>query len=321
MRVFPNTTQSTLFLPMTRIFLTGATGFLGSKILRHLLREGHTVAALVRPESDLWRVRDCLAQTILIDGRVEEVSSWRDALADFQPQGVIHAAWDGVGNTERDNPRQAENIVSTTRLAVLSAELGTSAFVGLGSQAEYGAANRIIDETAPTLPTTLYGMAKLAAGQMCEAICAQRGVRFAWIRIFSTYGPGDNGGWLFPYILSALQKGERPSLTTCEQRWDYLYGEDAASAIAGVALTAGAEGVFNLGSGQAPPLKETVEMLRDLAAPGAELGFGEVSFRKDQVMHLQADIARLTKATGWVPRWSLREGLAETVRDFDARNR
>ena len=57
-------------------------------------------------------------------------------------------------------------------------------------------------------------------------------------------------------------------------------------------------------------------MLRDLAAPGAELGFGEVPFRKDQVMHLQADIARLTKATGWVPRWSLREGLAETVRDI-----
>ena len=226
-----------------------------------------------------------------------------------------------MGNTERDNPRQAENIVSTTRLAVLSAELGISAFVGLGSQAEYGVANRIIDETVPTHPTTLYGMAKLAAGQMCEAICAQRGVRFAWIRIFSTYGPGDNEGWLFPYILSALQKGERPSLTTCEQRWDYLYGEDAASAIAGVALTAGAEGVFNLGSGQAPPLKETVEMLRDLAAPGAELGFGEVPFRKDQVMHLQADIARLTKATGWVPRWSLREGLAETVRDICERNR
>lgn len=306
---------------MTRFFLTGATGFLGSKILRHLLRDGHTVAALVRPESDLWRVRDCLEQTILIDGRVEEASTWQDALADFQPQCVIHAAWDGVSNTERDNPRQAENIVSTTRLAVLSAELGTSAFVGLGSQAEYGAANRLIDETVPTRPTTLYGMAKLAAGQMCEAICAQRGVRFAYIRIFSTYGPGDNGGWLFPYILSALRKGERPSLTTCEQRWDYLYGDDAASAIAGVALTAGAEGVFNLGSGQAPPLKETVETLRDLAAPGVELGFGEVPFRKDQVMHLQADIARLTKVTGWVPRWSLREGLAETVRDFDARNR
>ena len=306
---------------MTRFFLTGATGFLGSKILRHLLREGHSVAALVRPESNRWRISDCLDNTMLLDGRVEEIDSWRDALADFQPQCVIHAAWDGVGNTERDNPRQAENIVAITQLAVLSAELGISAFVGLGSQAEYGAANRLIDETVPTRPTTLYGMAKLAAGQMCEATCAQHGVRFAWIRIFSTYGPGDNEGWLFPYILSALRKGACPSLTTCEQRWDYLYGDDAASAIAGVALTAGAEGIFNLGSGQAPPLKETVEMLRDLAAPGAELGFGEVPFRKDQVMHLQADIARLTKATGWVPRWSLREGLAETVRDFDARNR
>ena len=306
---------------MTRFFLTGASGFLGSKVLRHLLFGGHTVAALVRPECDLWRVRDCLARTLLIDGRMEEVDSWRGALEDFEPQGVVHAAWAGVGNAERDNPRQAENIVSTTMLALLSAELGASVFIGLGSQAEYGAANRPIDETAPTRPTTLYGMAKLAAGQMCGAICARHGMRFAWVRVFSTYGPGDNEGWLFPYILSALRKGERPSLTTCEQRWDFLYADDAAAAIGGIALTAAATGVFNLGSGRAPPLKETVEMLRDLAAPGAELGFGELTFGKEQVTHLQADTTRLTNVTGWAPRWSLRQGLAQTVRDFDARRR
>ena len=306
---------------MTRVFLTGATGFIGSKILRHLLRGGHTVAALVRPECDPWRVRNCLDQTTLIDGRMEDIDGCRDALAIFRPQAIIHAAWNGVDNAERDNPFQAENVVSTTRLLVLAAELGAGAFVGLGSQGEYGAVDRSIDETVPTRPTTLYGMAKLAASQMCGLICCQHGIRFAWVRVFSTYGPDDNERWLFPYVLSALRKGERPSLTTCEQRWDYLYGDDAAAAIAGVALTAGASGVFNLGSGRAPRLKETVEMLRDLAAPGAELGFGEVAFRKDQVMHLQADTTRLTKITGWTPRWSLRRGLANTVREFDARRR
>lgn len=304
---------------MTRFFLTGATGFLGSKILRHLLHRGHAVGALVQPESDIWRVRDCLERAILIDGRMEDVVSWRGALEDFDPQGVIHAAWSGVASIDHDNPRQAENIVSTATLAAVSAELGISAFVGLGSQAEYGSANRRIDESVPTRPSTLYGMAKLAASQMCGAICARHGVRFAWVRVFSTYGPDDNDAWLFPHVLSALRNGKRPSLTTCEQRWDYLYGDDAAAAIACVALTSRAAGIFNLGSGRAPPLRETVETLRDLAAPGAELGFGELAFREDQVMHLQADITRLSKVTGWVPRWSLREGLAKTVREFDAR--
>lgn len=303
-----------------RIFLTGATGFLGSKILRRVLCDGHTAAILVGPESNRRRIEDCLERTTLLDGRMEDVDGWRGALESFQPQIIIHAAWRGVANTDRNDPRQAENIAPTTRLAALSAELGTAGFVGLGSQAEYGVVNGPIDETAPTRPTTLYGMSKLAARQLCGAICAQSGMRFSWVRVFSTYGPGDNNGWLVPYVLSALRNGERPILTRCEQKWDYLYGDDAASAIAAVAVTDRADGVLNLGSGQAPPLKETVELLRDIAAPGAALGFGELPFRNDQVMHLQADIERLTKATGWTPRWSLCEGLTETVRDFHGRS-
>ena len=303
-----------------RIFLTGATGFLGSKILRRLLYDGHTAAVLVRPENDRRRIEDCLERTTLLDGRMEDVESWRGALEAFQPQVIIHAAWRGVANTDRNDPRQAENIATAARLTALSAELGTAGFVGLGSQAEYGVVNGPVDETAPTRPTTLYGMSKLAARQLCGAICAQSGTRFSWVRVFSTYGPGDNNGWLVPYVLSALRNDERPSLTRCEQKWDYLYGDDAASAIAAVAVTDQADGVFNLGSGQAPPLKETVELLRDIEAPGAALGFGELPYRKDQVMHLQADIKRLTKTTGWTPRWSLREGLTETVRDFHGRS-
>lgn len=302
---------------MTRLLLTGATGFLGSKILRHLLDGGHAVAALVRSGSDPWRVRDCLERTTLIRGSLDKPEGWRDVLAAFEPQAVIHVAWDGVSNTEHENPTQSENIVSSTRLAVLSAQLGASTFVGLGSQAEYGATNRRTDETMPTCPTTLYGMAKLAAGQMCGAICAQHGVRFAWLRVFSTYGPGDNGVWLLPYVLRELRKGNRPRLTRCDQPWDYLYADDAAAAVGTVALDIGAEGIFNLGSGRAYPLKETVGMLRDIAAPGAELGFGEVALRADAPTHLEADITRLSKVTGWFPRWSLRQGLAETVRAFD----
>ena len=305
---------------MTRILLTGATGFLGSKILCRLLDEGHEVAALVRPGSDRRRVAARLGDTTVLEGRMEAPVGWRDALANFRPQTIIHAAWDGVSNTERDNPRQAENAAATVQLAALGAELGIGAFVGLGSQAEYGVADRQVDETAPTRPVTQYGKAKLDACRRCESVYAGAGTRFAWMRIFSVYGPDDNEGWLFPYILSALRRGERPGLTTCEQRWDYLYADDAVAAVIAVALTDGAEGIFNLGSGHAPRLRETVEILCDLAAPGAELEFGKAPHRKSQVMHLQADISRLTQATGWRPRWSLQAGLLSTIRDFHARN-
>ena len=300
-----------------RIFLTGATGFLGANILRTLAADGHAIAALIRPNADAWRIGDCWHTIHCISGRLGD-DAWHGQLAEFRPDAVIHAAWQGVTNSAYDAPGQADNVAHAVHLAALAADAGASAFIGLGSQAEYGAADRCLDETAPARPATLYGMAKLAAGQMCAALCARRGLRFAWLRVFSTYGPGDDDRRLMPSVLSALRRGETPALTACTQRWDFLYGDDAAAAVCAVAAAPEARGIFNLGSGEAPVLRGTVELLRDIAAPGAALGFGEIAVRADQSMHLQADIGRLRCVTGWSPRWSLRDGLAATVEGFDA---
>jgi nucleoside-diphosphate-sugar epimerase len=183
----------------------------------------------------------------------------------------------------------------------------------LGSQAEYGPQNRVLHETAPTCPTTSYGLAKLCACVLSRHLAEQTGMRFAWMRIFSTYGPKDHVEWMIPGLVRSLCRRERPALTAGQQQWDYLYVEDAAEAICQVAETPGAEGIFNLGSGQTQSIRRIAEQIRDLIDPGLPLGFGEVPYRGDQVMHLQADIARLTEATGWTPRTPLAEGLARTV--------
>ena len=54
-------------------------------------------------------------------------------------------------------------------------------------------------------------------------------------------------------------------------------------------------------------------MLRDAIDPKLSLGIGEAPYRPDQVMHLEADISRLTQAAGWTPGTSLQEGINQTV--------
>jgi UDP-glucose 4-epimerase len=107
--------------------------------------------------------------------------------------------------------------------------------------------------------------------------------------------------------------GRRPRTTLGTQQWDWLHVEDVGRAIVAVAATPTAKGVFNLGSGRAVAVRTAIERIRDLAAPDMELVFGEIPFRPDQVMHMQADISRLTAATGWMPSISFEEGLAQTV--------
>jgi nucleoside-diphosphate-sugar epimerase len=97
--------------------------------------------------------------------------------------------------------------------------------------------------------------------------------------------------------------------------------EDVARGILAVATTESAAGVFNLGSGRAVRVRDVVERIRDLTAPGMELVFGEIPFRPDQVMHMEADNARFRAATGWEPRIDIDTGLADTVEWYRAHPR
>jgi UDP-glucose 4-epimerase len=107
--------------------------------------------------------------------------------------------------------------------------------------------------------------------------------------------------------------GRRPKTTLGTQSWDWLYVDDVARAILAMATSERTDGIYNIGSGRAVTVRSVVERIRDLVAPEMELVFGEIPFRPDQVMHMQADISRLAAATGWSPTVPIEEGLARTV--------
>ncbi len=299
-----------------RILVTGGTGAVGSHVVRNLVCRNDEVALLARAESSTWRIDDVVSNVRVVHGHLEHPVSYRDGLRAFAPQVVIHLAWSGVLGKHRNDCEQALlNIPGTLSLLAEAKDAGATAFVGLGSQAEYGALQRVITEAMPTEPTTLYGASKLAAYTLCKTYCSIHEMRFAWLRLFSSYGPADNAEWMIPYLILELLRGARPGLTAGEQRWDYLYQADAADAIATVAHNDFAEGAFNLGSGNARSLRSTIEFIRDAIDPALPLGWGEVPYRPDQVMHLEADISRL-KALGWQPVTALEDGLNNTVEWF-----
>ena len=201
---------------------------------------------------------------------------------------------------------------SSIDLYQMTQALGAGRFVGLGSQAEYGPLPGRISEAAPARPTHCYGAAKLATALVLERSAAASGRGFAWLRLFSSYGPDDDPTWLLPYLTRTLLAGERPKVTRAEQVWDYIHVADVARGVI-AAVDARATGIFNLGSGRALPLRQIIEVLRDLIDPALPIGFGEIDYRADQVMHLEADIGALQAATGWAPQMLIEDGLAELV--------
>jgi nucleoside-diphosphate-sugar epimerase len=294
------------------VVLTGATGFIGGAVLVELQRRKIRPLVLLRREADRRRFSGLAAEDMVVFSRLDE-PGLVEKLRGQQPMAFIHCAWRGVGGQERNADFQlAENIPLTRASVNLAAACGCRQWIGLGSQAEYGNANRILDETAPTRPTTLYGQAKLAAGQEALALCESSGLAGAWLRVFSTYGPGDHPYWMIPHVIREFLQERAPQVTRCEQKWDYLFVADAAQAIASAADEK-ISGNFNLGSGTAWPLKTILETIREELGSTIVPAYGAIPYREDQVMHLQANIAKLSAATGWRPQVGLKEGIRQTV--------
>ncbi len=297
-----------------RCLVTGASGHLGSHLTKRLLEEGSNVAALVRPESDLWRLKDVLDQITVIRTDLSNVSEATQAITQTKPEAVFHLAWQGVTSAFKNEPGQlVDNVAGSLNLFEIARDAGSKLWVGIGSQAEYGPHDGGLTEDTPVNPKTTYGAAKLTVGLQTKELCARSGIRYLWLRLLATYGPMDDERHLIPNVIRQLLRGERPRLTRGEQLLDYLYIADAAEAIYLAAVSKRAHGVFNLGSGESHSVRSILERIRDRIDPSLQLGFGDVPYPSDQTMRLETSIDRLRQATGWSPRVELDEGLARTV--------
>lgn len=293
--------------------MTGASGFIGSVLTKQLLAHGVSVAVLARDENLGRRLENVESQLTRIPYDSLDPSAFRNALGEFRPDTIFHLGWAGVSNLDRnDVSTQVRNLDLCLELIDVGTASGCLHWIGAGSQAEYGPKTEAISEEDSTHPTTLYGAAKLSAYHLSRTYCGLLNMKHSWLRVFSTYGPDDNENWMIPSLIRQLACGQVPKLTAGEQQWDYLHVSDAARAFVAVAEHR-AEGVFNLGSGTAPSLRSTIEHIRDLVSPGAALGFGQVPYRNDQVMRLQARTEKLHQETCWQPLVPLKDGLRETA--------
>lgn len=281
--------------------ITGCTGAIGLALIKELTAQGVNVYALVRPNSSrISRItRSDTVKVVECDiAQIEQLSTKMDHADVF-----YHFAWENTfgAAARNDVDSQIRNIQHTVSAVRAARKLGCHTFIGAGSQAEYGRVEGLLKPDTPCFPENGYGMAKLCAGQMSRVECEKLGMRHIWMRILSVYGPYDGSGTLVSSVINKLLNKQPPACTKGEQLWDYLYSADSAKAFYLAAKSDVESAVYTLGSGQARPLREYIETIRDIVAPNQTVDFGAVPYSVKQVMHLQADISSLTKDTGFLP--------------------
>jgi len=288
---------------LSRVLLTGATGFIGSQALLALSDAGHEVHAVARrrgPERAgvIWHELDLLGGC--------------EVVAEVQPEILVHLAWYAEHGRFWSAPENVRWVQASLALLQAFVAAGGRRAVLAGTCAEYEWSRDVYREDAPLAPATLYGAAKHGLHTIAAAYAEQVGLSLAWGRLFFLYGPDETPGRLVPALVRALLAGERAPMTAGMQRRDFMHVADAGAAFAALA-DAALTGPVNVASGAGVELRELASLIAAHTGGAQLLALGELPMREGEPPSLVADAGRLHDELGFRARWDLDAGLQETI--------
>jgi nucleoside-diphosphate-sugar epimerase len=292
---------------VTRLLLTGATGFIGSHAVTCAITRGFDVHALCRrmPERphrgvtyhalDLLERRD-LASCVRAIGATH----------------LLHPAWCVTPGTFWNTRENYRWVSATLDLAAAFVEGGGTRIVGVGTGFEYVASDAPCHEERTELcPSSAYAVSKDATRRLLARLAATDGVSFAWGRVFHLYGPGEHPSRLVASVSRSLLRQEPALCSEGTYIRDFLHVHDTADGL--VALTAsGVEGPVNIASGVPVAIRDVVSEVAVQIGTAELVRFGALPARPEPPRQV-ADVSRLRREVGWSPRFDLSSGIADTI--------
>ncbi len=293
----------------TRVLLTGGTGFLGVRLVECLVSGGVSVTALVRRSSDVTQVKQFLSEEMIVRVGPGELGGRLSKVRKHSFDAVINLATAYGRNGESDAEMRSVN----DDLPAALFHWARSAGVPLFLQADTYFDPRVSYEGA----LGRYVTAKGAFRQSAERANEDGKIRFASVRIHHMYGPGDASHKFVPRLVASLVREDSTfSLTSGEQRRDFVFVDDVARAFRSLVLNrtklVDGNSTLDVGTGLATSIRDMALLARELSGSRTRLDFGALRYREGEEMESVANCAELLRL-GWSPRWSLREGLQVVV--------
>lgn len=282
--------------------VTGASGFIGSRLCQRLAAVGAVVHGVSRVQRDddpvvrWWRAE------------LDDETACRLLVESVQPDIIFDLASLVTGRREIEYvvPTLRGNLLSTVNLLTSATDTGVARVVLTGSLEEPAG-----DASTPASP---YAAAKGASNMYANMFHALYATPVVSARLFMVYGPGQRDVTkLIPYVTLSALRGETPHLMSGTREVDWIYVDDVVEAYLTLAAGDGLLGQsLDIGSGELTSVRRVVELLIDTIGSGATPSFGSVEDRPMERIRV-ADVDRTTSLSGWRPTTPLADGLRRTV--------
>jgi nucleoside-diphosphate-sugar epimerase len=296
---------------MTKVFISGITGFVGQPLSKLLVQQGVTVTGLARNPIEL---DGCT----VLPGNVLDPASYADEARNAEL--VVHLAAPTVASYIASHPHETMTCNVTGVLNMLNCfESGPGKhFVLVSTGKVYGRSQVLPYKEEHALnPIGALGRSKQIAEQLVKFFSEHSSKRFSIMRLFNGYGPGQNGDFLVPTIISQIKNGTI-SLGDTAGRRDFIFVDDIVSGIMSVLNSQAPEEkfeVFNLGTGRSYSPADLVGFLEKITGTSLPIVTDASKLRSGEPDEERCDNSRLT-ALGWRNSTDISAGLERTLRAF-----
>lgn len=299
----------------SRIFITGANGFVGANILRHVIKQHYDVHILHQRESLGWRIEELRNHITIHKGSITNFSALKKIITTIQPDYIIHLATFGAYAHQQDLDKIVSvNINGIKNLLEASKEVHYKAFINTGSSSEYGFKSDPMKETDFCDPVSFYAVTKLGQTNLCKVFAKTYNKPIITLRLFSVYGQFEEPTRFIPTIINSLIHKVPIQITPGNQRRDFIHVDDVVIAFM-KALRKAEEykgEIFNVGSGKEMTNDEIVKTLFSVTKKETEIDKGGYPKRMWDTAHWVADISKSQNLLKWKPTFQIEEGLKNT---------
>lgn len=280
-----------------KIFIFGASGYLGSNLVNYL-KDKHEVFACVRTSSSHKRLT--CDDSKIITG-IEKDENLVNAFKIEKPDLIINTAALYGRKGEGIDKLIDANILFPSRVYELCKEYEVACFLNAGT----------------SLPDDIstYALTKNTWVKLATINTSKQKLKFINIALEHFYGAHDDDSKFISYVMNSCLLGKELNLTSGKQKRDFIYIKDVLTAyeviINNIHHIENSETIA-LGTGEAPAVKEVVETIAFVSQSNSDLNFGVVPDRKNELMYSCADTNKL-KSFGWKKSYNLIDGIKEMI--------
>jgi nucleoside-diphosphate-sugar epimerase len=296
-----------------RVVVTGAAGFIGSNLSRHLLDKGYSVLAIDSLSSGTRENLDPRLDFHQLDVRDERMARLL-AGAD----AVFHLAAKTSLPDCMNHPQEAAsvNVVGTANVLEAARIAGVGKFVYADTSAEYEGIHQFPTPEDILRPISAYAASKHGGATFCESYRELYGMNVTMLRYFNVYGPAQDWRRVVPPVMSAfvirMLNGERPIIYgSGEKRRDFIYVDDVNEFHLQVLESPASNGrVFNVGTGINYSVNQIYELIEGILQTGLR-----PIYKPDLPGEAEVTLADITESQrlGWQPEVSIHAGLERTI--------